>query len=218
MWIWSLESRSWACLFLIDAFIVYVCVLKQLEPTGSQYREGEEYCILQHIQNGSYGDVFCVRDNRTGFECAAKRVSQERVSHVLKSRYAPPKVCVNHALLLSAEPMIVLEVIDLLLSVLLSTDLRFHWVTSAARRWARGALWTALGSWSSSGPWGRSSTLCSSWTWSQVNSLHHQQYTTIITISKNNTNTLHYKLKYFYFTWVFSFHASFFFYIYLTAL
>ncbi|XP_068160926.1 mitogen-activated protein kinase kinase kinase 14 isoform X2 [Antennarius striatus] len=47
---------------------------KQLQPSRSQYREGEEYSILHHIQNGSYGDVFCVRDKRTGFKCAAKRI------------------------------------------------------------------------------------------------------------------------------------------------
>ncbi|XP_075314337.1 uncharacterized protein map3k14b [Odontesthes bonariensis] len=45
-----------------------------LRPNSSRYREGEEYCVLHHIQNGSYGDVFCVRDRRTGFKCAAKRV------------------------------------------------------------------------------------------------------------------------------------------------
>ncbi|XP_075948931.1 uncharacterized protein LOC142951319 [Anarhichas minor] len=50
----------------------------QLQPSSCQYREGEEYCVLHHIQNGSYGDVFCVRDKRTGFKCAAKRIP---VSH-----------------------------------------------------------------------------------------------------------------------------------------
>ncbi|XP_070708327.1 mitogen-activated protein kinase kinase kinase 14 [Pempheris klunzingeri] len=57
----------------------------QLAPSSSQYREGEEYCVLHHIQNGSYGDVFCIRDKRTGFQCAAKRIplnhfSSEEVS------------------------------------------------------------------------------------------------------------------------------------------
>ncbi|XP_040885315.1 uncharacterized protein LOC121175568 [Toxotes jaculatrix] len=57
----------------------------QLQSSSSQYREGEEYSIVHHIQNGSYGDVFCVRDKRTGFECAAKRIplshfSSEEVS------------------------------------------------------------------------------------------------------------------------------------------
>ncbi|XP_051273338.1 mitogen-activated protein kinase kinase kinase 14 isoform X1 [Dicentrarchus labrax] len=57
----------------------------QLQPSSCQYREGEEYHILHHIQNGSYGDVFCVRDKGTGFECAAKRLplshfSSEEVS------------------------------------------------------------------------------------------------------------------------------------------
>ncbi|XP_034425768.1 uncharacterized protein LOC117752515 isoform X2 [Hippoglossus hippoglossus] len=58
----------------------------RLQPSGQcRYREGEEYFVLHHIQNGSYGDVFCVRDKRTGFECAAKRIplshfSREEVS------------------------------------------------------------------------------------------------------------------------------------------
>ncbi|KAM7370395.1 hypothetical protein PAMP_009948 [Pampus punctatissimus] len=57
----------------------------QLQPSSSQYREGEEYHIQKHIQNGSYGDVFCVQDKRTGFKCAAKRIplshfSREEVS------------------------------------------------------------------------------------------------------------------------------------------
>ncbi|CAJ1081446.1 mitogen-activated protein kinase kinase kinase 14 [Xyrichtys novacula] len=46
----------------------------QLQPSSCRYREGEEYSVLHHIQNGSYGDVFCVRDKRTGFKCAAKRI------------------------------------------------------------------------------------------------------------------------------------------------
>ncbi|XP_028286870.1 MAP3K epsilon protein kinase 1 isoform X2 [Parambassis ranga] len=45
-----------------------------LQPCCSQYREGEEYCILHHIQNGSYGDVFCIQDKSTGFKCAAKSI------------------------------------------------------------------------------------------------------------------------------------------------
>ncbi|XP_013870279.1 mitogen-activated protein kinase kinase kinase 14 [Austrofundulus limnaeus] len=45
-----------------------------LQPSNQQYREGEEYYVLDHIQNGSYGDVFCVQDRRTGFRCAAKKV------------------------------------------------------------------------------------------------------------------------------------------------
>ncbi|XP_035764777.1 uncharacterized protein LOC102782642 [Neolamprologus brichardi] len=56
-----------------------------LQPSSCQYREGEEYFVLHHIQNGSYGDVFCVRDRSTGFKCAAKRIplshfSSEEVS------------------------------------------------------------------------------------------------------------------------------------------
>nr|XP_008296491.1 PREDICTED: uncharacterized protein LOC103369530 [Stegastes partitus] len=61
----------------------------QLQPNTSRYREGEEYCVLRRIQNGSYGDVFCVRDNSTGFRCAAKRVSQERVSQTYPDTLHP---------------------------------------------------------------------------------------------------------------------------------
>lgn len=49
-------------------------IAKRLQPSRCQYREGVEYRVLHHIQNGSYGDVFCVRDAATGFTCAAKRV------------------------------------------------------------------------------------------------------------------------------------------------
>ncbi|XP_062269881.1 mitogen-activated protein kinase kinase kinase 14 [Platichthys flesus] len=53
----------------------------RLQPSARcQYREGEEYSVLHHIQNGSYGDVFCVRDKRTGFECAAKRIPLSHLS------------------------------------------------------------------------------------------------------------------------------------------
>ncbi|XP_041671927.1 uncharacterized protein LOC121528505 [Cheilinus undulatus] len=57
----------------------------QLQPHSCRYSEGEEYCVLHHIQNGSYGDVFCVQDKKTGFKCAAKRIplshfSSEEVS------------------------------------------------------------------------------------------------------------------------------------------
>ncbi|XP_053727583.1 uncharacterized protein LOC128762962 isoform X2 [Synchiropus splendidus] len=59
-----------------EGFIFY----HQLEPKGCQYREEEEYHILHHIQNGSYGDVFCVQDKTTGFTCAAKRIPLSRFS------------------------------------------------------------------------------------------------------------------------------------------
>ncbi|XP_046888174.1 mitogen-activated protein kinase kinase kinase 14 isoform X1 [Hypomesus transpacificus] len=58
---------------------------KELRVCKSEYREGKQYHILHHIQNGSFGDVFCVQDKSTGFECAAKRIplshfSSEEVS------------------------------------------------------------------------------------------------------------------------------------------
>lgn len=74
-----------ACQSFIVSNVCF-CFPQQLQPSRCQYREGEEYCVLHHIQNGSYGDVFCVRDERTGFKCAAKRVSQETLSHSLKAQ------------------------------------------------------------------------------------------------------------------------------------
>ncbi|XP_026876090.2 uncharacterized protein LOC113583770 isoform X2 [Electrophorus electricus] len=47
---------------------------KFLQAKNSEYREGREYSLLRHLQNGSYGDVFSVRDKQTGFTCAAKRI------------------------------------------------------------------------------------------------------------------------------------------------
>ncbi|XP_066538689.1 mitogen-activated protein kinase kinase kinase 14 [Hoplias malabaricus] len=47
---------------------------KFLQAKNSEYREGREYSLLRNIQNGSYGDVFSVRDKQTGFTCAAKRI------------------------------------------------------------------------------------------------------------------------------------------------
>lgn len=49
-------------------------LVKRLQPGGGRYREGGEYRLLRHIHNGSYGDVYRVRDAATGFTCAAKRV------------------------------------------------------------------------------------------------------------------------------------------------
>lgn len=140
------EFYDWH-VFLIFPFRI----LKQLKPSCSKYREGEEYCVLHHIQNGSYGDVFCVRDKSTGFRCAAKRVSQETMSRSLRNLDSTLGVW---------SPEISLK--------MFSADLRFHWVISAERRWARGALWTPLVSWSSLASWWRGRTSCSSWTWSQV--------------------------------------------------
>ncbi|KAG7277602.1 hypothetical protein CRUP_013920 [Coryphaenoides rupestris] len=51
-----------------------------LQPAGWMYREGLEYDSLRHIQNGSYGDVVCIQDRKTGFQCAAKRVAQRHFS------------------------------------------------------------------------------------------------------------------------------------------
>lgn len=66
---------------VIDGFLL----LKQLQPSCYQYREGREYCILHHVQSGSFSDVFCVQDKRTGFQCAAKKVRM--LLHILYILY-----------------------------------------------------------------------------------------------------------------------------------
>ncbi|KAJ7987704.1 hypothetical protein DPEC_G00329250 [Dallia pectoralis] len=47
---------------------------QHLRPNNFEYREGKDYHILCHIQNGSFGDVFSVQDTRTRFRCAAKKI------------------------------------------------------------------------------------------------------------------------------------------------
>ncbi|XP_048847810.1 mitogen-activated protein kinase kinase kinase 14-like isoform X1 [Brienomyrus brachyistius] len=47
---------------------------EKLQPNDYEYRENKDYLVLNHIQNGSFGEVFRVRDLRTSFECAAKKI------------------------------------------------------------------------------------------------------------------------------------------------
>ncbi|KAJ8348892.1 hypothetical protein SKAU_G00274810 [Synaphobranchus kaupii] len=47
---------------------------EKLRSDEYEYREGRDYSVLRHIRNGSYGDVYSVQDNRTGFKCAAKKI------------------------------------------------------------------------------------------------------------------------------------------------
>ncbi|XP_061089232.1 mitogen-activated protein kinase kinase kinase 14 [Conger conger] len=47
---------------------------EKLQAKDFEYREGQEYTRLNPIQNGSFGDVYRMRDNSTGFTCAAKKI------------------------------------------------------------------------------------------------------------------------------------------------
>ncbi|XP_018597653.2 mitogen-activated protein kinase kinase kinase 14 [Scleropages formosus] len=47
---------------------------EQLRHRNYEYREGREFSLIAHIQSGSYGDVYSMRDNSTGFRCAAKKI------------------------------------------------------------------------------------------------------------------------------------------------
>ncbi|KAL4660532.1 mitogen-activated protein kinase kinase kinase 14-like [Arapaima gigas] len=47
----------------------------KLKHNNYEYREGRDFSLINHIQSGSYGDVYSVRDNSTGFTCGAKKIS-----------------------------------------------------------------------------------------------------------------------------------------------
>lgn len=53
---------------------------KKLNPNNYEYREGRDYEVCDLIKQGSYGDVFSIRDKSTGFICAAKKVALKKFS------------------------------------------------------------------------------------------------------------------------------------------
>lgn len=55
-----------------------VLLNENLKPVNYEYKEGHEYTVCSHIQNGAFGEVYCVKDNSTGFQCAAKRIPLDR--------------------------------------------------------------------------------------------------------------------------------------------
>ncbi|KAJ7992395.1 hypothetical protein DPEC_G00278080 [Dallia pectoralis] len=53
---------------------------EKIEPVNYEYREGKDYTVFQSVKSGSYGEVYSVRDNRTHFRFAAKKILLERFS------------------------------------------------------------------------------------------------------------------------------------------
>ncbi|XDV12828.1 hypothetical protein PO909_001397 [Leuciscus waleckii] len=45
-----------------------------LQPVNYEYREGREYERCRFIKQGSFGEVYSIKDKGTGFMCAAKKV------------------------------------------------------------------------------------------------------------------------------------------------
>ncbi|KAK2916521.1 hypothetical protein Q8A67_000895 [Cirrhinus molitorella] len=45
-----------------------------LQPVNYEYREGREYERCRFLKNGSFGEVYSIKDKGTGFMCAAKKV------------------------------------------------------------------------------------------------------------------------------------------------
>ncbi|KAJ8251791.1 hypothetical protein GJAV_G00225480 [Gymnothorax javanicus] len=51
---------------------------EKLQPNDYEYREGRDYSIEEHLGSGSYGDIYSVRDNKTNYKCAAKKIPRSR--------------------------------------------------------------------------------------------------------------------------------------------
>lgn len=51
-----------------------------LQPVNSEYREGREYEQCRFLKQGSFGEVYSIKDKGTGFICAAKKVPLENFS------------------------------------------------------------------------------------------------------------------------------------------
>ncbi|KAM3863811.1 mitogen-activated protein kinase kinase kinase 14 [Diretmus argenteus] len=47
---------------------------ENIQPVDSEYREEREYFLSQFIKEGSYGEVHCAQDAKTGFRFAAKKI------------------------------------------------------------------------------------------------------------------------------------------------
>ncbi|XP_059413810.1 mitogen-activated protein kinase kinase kinase 14-like isoform X1 [Carassius carassius] len=47
---------------------------KGLQPVNYEYREGREYERCRFLKQGSFGEVYSIKDKGTGFMCAAKKV------------------------------------------------------------------------------------------------------------------------------------------------
>ncbi|KTG06244.1 hypothetical protein cypCar_00013822 [Cyprinus carpio] len=49
-------------------------LIQGLQPVNYEYREGREYERCRFLKQGSFGEVYSIKDKGTGFMCAAKKV------------------------------------------------------------------------------------------------------------------------------------------------
>ncbi|XP_026885589.2 mitogen-activated protein kinase kinase kinase 14 isoform X1 [Electrophorus electricus] len=47
---------------------------EELRPDNYEYREGRDYDVCDVLKQGSYGELYSIRDRTSGFTCAAKKV------------------------------------------------------------------------------------------------------------------------------------------------
>ncbi|XP_024127220.1 mitogen-activated protein kinase kinase kinase 14 [Oryzias melastigma] len=47
----------------------------KIQPVDSEYKEGSEYTLTNFIKEGSYGEVRCAQDAKTGFKFAVKKIA-----------------------------------------------------------------------------------------------------------------------------------------------
>uniref|UniRef100_A0A8C7XBA6 Mitogen-activated protein kinase kinase kinase 14a n=1 Tax=Oryzias sinensis TaxID=183150 RepID=A0A8C7XBA6_9TELE len=50
----------------------------KIQPVDSEYKEGSEYTLTHFIKQGSYGEVRCAQDVKTGFKFAVKKIALRR--------------------------------------------------------------------------------------------------------------------------------------------
>ncbi|XP_066498120.1 mitogen-activated protein kinase kinase kinase 14 [Hoplias malabaricus] len=53
---------------------------EELKPQNFEYREGKDYEVCELINQGSYGDIYSIKDKSSGFVCAAKKVPLKKFS------------------------------------------------------------------------------------------------------------------------------------------
>ncbi|XP_075894720.1 mitogen-activated protein kinase kinase kinase 14 isoform X2 [Nelusetta ayraudi] len=55
-------------------------VCPNMKPVNSEYKAGCEFSLVEHIKEGSFGEVYRAQDVKTGFQFAAKKIPLKRFS------------------------------------------------------------------------------------------------------------------------------------------
>lgn len=64
------------CMWHLQNNFCFAFFLHQnMKPVNSEYKAGCEFNLVEHIKEGSFGEVYRAQDVRTGFQFAAKKVT-----------------------------------------------------------------------------------------------------------------------------------------------